>query len=263
MVMASGGARAVAPVLRMRTPPVLMYHSISPSRMPDPHRVRVHPGRLEEHLRLIRRLGLRGVGMAELLRAREVGAGDRLIGLTFDDGYADFAEYAAPLLARFGMTATVYVLPGSFGGTNEWDAGPRLPLMDADQVRAVAAAGHEVGSHSASHARLAGADAHRLTAEITDSRQALQDLLQQPVPGFCYPYGSFDDAAMEAVRGAGYDYACVTGNYRPGGRFALPRCYVSPADRVPHLLARGVRHHVRQLAAGRSQPTTGGQSAGS
>jgi hypothetical protein len=49
----------------MTTPPVLMYHSISTSRAADPHRLRVHPDRLDRHLRLLRRLGLRGVPLAE------------------------------------------------------------------------------------------------------------------------------------------------------------------------------------------------------
>jgi peptidoglycan/xylan/chitin deacetylase (PgdA/CDA1 family) len=228
-----------------------MYHSISPSRMPDPHRVRVQPRRLEEHLRLILRLGLRGVSLGGLLDAREVGTASRLIGLTFDDGYADFAQYAAPLLARYGMTASVYVVPGLLGDENRWDDGPRLRLMDANQVRAIAVAGHEVGSHSLTHMRLSGADPENLTAEVAESRRVLQEVLQRPVRGFCYPYGSFDRAALDAVRAAGYEYGCVTGVYRPGGRFVLPRCYVSPADRVPHLLARAVRHHLRQWSSGR------------
>jgi hypothetical protein len=41
-----------APGVRLGTPPVLMYHSISPSRLPDPHALRVHPARLDRHLRL-------------------------------------------------------------------------------------------------------------------------------------------------------------------------------------------------------------------
>ena len=52
---------------RTATPPVFMYHSISPSTAPDPHALRVHPGRLDRHLRLLSRLGLRGVSLGELL----------------------------------------------------------------------------------------------------------------------------------------------------------------------------------------------------
>ena len=230
---------------RTATPPVFMYHSISPSTAPDPHRLRVHPARLERHLRLLSRLGLRGVSLGELLRAQEQGRSRGLVGLTFDDGYADFLDHAVPVLERHGMTGTLYVVAGRLGGTNEWDDGPRLPIMDADQVRAVAAAGHEVGSHTLTHPRLAGAGAATLLAEVADSRRVLEDVLQAEVPGFCYPYGSYDDAAAEAVRAAGYDHACVTGDYDPGDRFTLPRCYVSPGDTTVHVLARMVRHGIR------------------
>src|SRR3712207_7031506 len=56
-------------LFRSPLPPVLMYHSISRSSEPDPHRLRVHPDRLDRHLRLLRRLGLRGVSLTELVRA--------------------------------------------------------------------------------------------------------------------------------------------------------------------------------------------------
>jgi peptidoglycan/xylan/chitin deacetylase (PgdA/CDA1 family) len=229
----------------MPIPPVLMYHSISPSEEPDPHRLRVHPDRLDRHLRLLRRLGLRGVSLAELLRADEREEAHGLVGLTFDDGYVDFLDHAVPVLERHGMTGTVYVVTDRIGGVNEWDTGPQVPLMDPDQVRAALAAGHEVGSHTLTHARLAGADPATLQSEIAGSRRVLQELLGIEIAGFCYPYGSFDEAAAEAVREAGYDHACVTGDYDPGDRFTLPRCYVSPGDTSAHLLARLARHHLR------------------
>jgi peptidoglycan/xylan/chitin deacetylase (PgdA/CDA1 family) len=249
-VARSGVVRAAG--ARLRIPPVLMYHSISPSAEPDPHRVRVHPARLERHLRLLRRLGLRGVGLAELLDATARGTAAGLVGLTFDDGYADFLEHATPVLARHGMRATVYVVAGRLGETNSWDDGPRLDLVTADQVRAIASAGHEVGSHTLTHARLAGAAPDTLAGEIGDSKRVLEDVLQAPVPGFCYPWGVFDAASADAARAAGYDHACVTGDYLPGDRFALPRSYVAPADRSPQLLAKLARHRLRMRGAGRA-----------
>ncbi|MGY1783766.1 polysaccharide deacetylase family protein [Geodermatophilus sp. SYSU D00698] len=230
---------------RLPLPPVLMYHSISPSAEPDPHALRVHPARLDRHLGLLRRLGLRGVPLTELVRAAERGAAAGLIGLTFDDGYTDFLDHAVPVLRRHGMAGTVYAVAGLLGGTNDWDTGPRFRIMDAGQLRAVAAAGQEVGSHTLTHARLAGADPAVLAAEVGESRRVLEDVLQAEVPGFCYPYGSYDDAAADAVRAAGYDNACVTGDYEPGDRVTLPRCYVSPRDTRAHLVARLVRHSVR------------------
>jgi peptidoglycan/xylan/chitin deacetylase (PgdA/CDA1 family) len=229
----------------MRIPPVLMYHSISASAQPDPHRVRVHPALLDRHLRLLRRLGLRGVSLAELVDAQDRGQAAGLVGLTFDDGYTDFLDSAVPVLARHGMTASLYVVAGLLGRQNDWDDGPRLELLDAHGVRAVAEAGHEVGSHTLTHVRLAGADAGTLEREIAGSRRVLEDVLQRAVPGFCYPWGNFDATAAVAARAAGYDHACVTGDYLPGDRFALPRFYVAPNDRAPQLLAKLARHRLR------------------
>jgi peptidoglycan/xylan/chitin deacetylase (PgdA/CDA1 family) len=233
--------------LPLRVRPVLMYHSISHPAGPDPHLLRVHPDRLDRHLRLLRRLGLRGVGLTELLRAQERGEAGRLVALTFDDGYTDFRQHAMPVLERHGMSATLYVVAGRMGATNEWDTGPRWDVMDADQVRAVAAAGHEVGSHTMTHARLSGADPGTLTEEVATSRQVLQDVLQREVAGFCYPYGAFDTAAADAVQAAGYDNGCVIGDYQPGDRFTVPRCYVGPRDTGAHLVARMARHQLLQL----------------
>ncbi len=244
---------------RVPLPPVLMYHSISPSTEPDPHRLRVSPDRLDRHLRLLRRLGLRGVSLTELVRAADRGAAAGLVGLTFDDGYTDFPDHAVPVLQRHGMTGTVYAVAGLLGGTNEWDTGPRFRLMDAGQLRAVAAAGLEVGSHTLTHARLAGADPAVLAAEVGESRRVLEDVLQAEVPGFCYPYGSYDDAAADAVRAAGYDNACVTGDYQPGDRVTLPRCYVAPGDTPAHVLSRLARHHVRLRLAVRYDRRGAGQ----
>jgi peptidoglycan/xylan/chitin deacetylase (PgdA/CDA1 family) len=237
---------------RMRIPPVLMYHSICASEHPDPHRIRVAPDRLDRHLRLLRRLGLRGVSLAELLDAERRGAAEGLVGLTFDDGYADFVEHAMPVLARHGVTATLYVVAGLLGGENAWDDGPRLGLLDADGVRSVTAAGHEVGSHTMTHADLRGLDAGLLRHEVGESRRVLEDLLQTEVPGFCYPWGRFDAAAADAVRAAGYDHACVTGDFAPGDRFTLPRAYVAPGDSAPRLLAKLARYRWRIRGAERT-----------
>lgn len=231
-------------------PPVLMYHSVSPATTPDPHLLRVHPDRLDAQLRTLRRLGLRGVSLGELVRARDTGEHARLVGLTFDDGYADFLECAVPVLARHGMTATVYVVAGRLGGQNDWDDGPRLPLMSADDVRTVAAAGYEVGSHTLTHAHLAGLDAATLQAEVTDSRLVLEEVLGGPVDGFCYPYGEFDAEAAAAVRAAGYDHACTTRNYSVPERHTLPRFYVGDRDTGPRLIAKLARHHVVRRRTG-------------
>ena len=236
----------------MRIPPVFMYHSISPSTDADPHFLRVSPDRLDRQLTALRRMGLRGVSLGELLDAHDRGTANRMVGLTFDDGYTDFLEHAMPVLQRHGMTGTVYVVAGRLDGQNDWDEGPRLDLLDADQIRAVAAAGHEVGSHTLRHTALAGADRRIVVEEVTQSREILEDVLGGPVRGFAYPYGSFDAAAADAVRAAGYDHACVTKDYSVSDRFTLPRFFVGQADTGPRLAAKLALHHVNRHRAPRA-----------
>lgn len=224
----------------------VMYHSVADCA-DDPYQVTVSPGRLEQQLRWLRRRGLTGVSMDRLLRARAEGRGAGLVGLTFDDGYADFVERAVPLLRRYEFTATVFVLPGRLGGSNEWDSlGPRKPLLTEDGIRAAAEAGMEIGSHGLRHTDLTEADDALLATETGRSRELLQDLGVGEVAGFCYPYGTVDARAVEAVRAAGYSYACAIDPGPLTGVFALPRIHVGEKDTGPRLRLKWGLHPWRR-----------------
>jgi putative peptidoglycan lipid II flippase len=227
--------------------PVLMYHSIA--RMDrDLNRVCVSPERFAQQLDWLDRNGLRGVSIRELYQAKERGAASRLVGLTFDDGYRDFLTSALPILERYGFTATLFIVAGLLGGENDWDKeGPRLPLLDKDELREVMARGIEIGSHGLSHVRLAGLDHATLTREVQDSRELLSGLLGEAVDGFCYPYGSLDGPAVRAVQEAGYAYGCgVKVPSAAVSRFSLPRTYVGERDGFLRLTVK--RHLYRPYA---------------
>ncbi|MER7998103.1 polysaccharide deacetylase family protein [Streptomyces sp. NPDC095613] len=227
----------------------VMYHSVA-NRTEDPYQVTVSPGRLERQLGWLSRRGLTGVTMDRLLRARAQGRGAGLVGLTFDDGYADFLERAVPLLRRFGFTATVFVLPGRLGGTNEWDSlGPRKPLLTEDGIRAVVAAGMEIGSHGLRHTDLTKADDALLTSETARSRALLRELTGAEVAGFCYPYGTVDARVVEAVRAAGYSYGCAINPGPLTGVFALPRIHVGEKDTALRLRMKWALHRWRREPA--------------
>jgi len=235
MTPVTGNARAqpsaVAARLRLGdVPMVLMYHGVA-DEAEDPNHLCVAPSRFAEQLAWLKRRGLRGVSIGTLVDAMRAGRPRGLVGITFDDGYVSVLEAALPELRRHGFTATMFIVSGRLGGSNEWDEGPRWPLMSAGQVRELAAAGMEIGSHSTTHVRLAGLDARQLEAQVADSKASLADLVGAPVRGFAYPYGSMDAAARLAVRDAGYDYACaVETPLRELGIMALPRVYVGQRD---------------------------------
>jgi peptidoglycan/xylan/chitin deacetylase (PgdA/CDA1 family) len=230
---------------RAGLPLILMYHSVC-DHSTDPYRVTVSPHRFAEHMRWLRLSGMQAVSVRELLDAPERTAGGRrLVGLTFDDGYADFSTVALPILRRFGFTATVFVVADRLGGHNDWDpAGPTKALMTADQVRAAAGMGIEIGSHGMSHTSLAAADPVLLKSEVESSRDVLESLLGTSVGGFCYPYGELSDATVSAVRDAGYDYGVATWHRARKDRHALPRTYVGERDRSARLRAKQLRHRL-------------------
>ncbi|MFC9329944.1 polysaccharide deacetylase family protein [Kitasatospora sp. NPDC057015] len=231
-------------------PWILMYHSVAVEE-DDPYLLTVSPGRFAEQMHWLHRTGRRGVSTRELMRAQAEGRADRLVGLTFDDGYADFARYAVPVLQQYGFTATAYVVPDLLGRVNDWDSdGPRKKLLTVDQVAGLAAAGWEIGSHGLGHQALPGLPADQLATQTRESRRALEEMVGGPVTGFCYPYGAVDLAATLAVRDAGYDYACAIAHSPLTGRFALPRCYVGDRDGGWRLRAKRGRHRLRDTVNG-------------
>jgi hypothetical protein len=99
-------------------------------------------------------------------------------------------------------------------------------LMSWQQIRELGAQGHEIGSHSLTHPLLTDLDAAQLEREVVRSRSQLAEATGCEVASFCYPNGSYDARALEAVRAAGYTCAVTTrwGLNRGGSEYELQRC---------------------------------------
>ena len=228
-------------------PLVLMYHSIAPYER-DPFQVTVSPERFAQQMQWLARRGYRGTSVRELLEPPASASGTP-VGLTFDDGYADFIAGALPALLEQGFTATVFIVAGRLGGENGWDhPGPRKALMTADQVRTVAATGMEIGSHGLRHVPLTTVDAATLHAEVVESRAILEAVTGRPITGFGYPYGDAGAREVAAVESAGYRYGCAVGRSAVTGPYALPRTYIGNRDGSLRLLAKWARHHLSEAA---------------
>jgi peptidoglycan/xylan/chitin deacetylase (PgdA/CDA1 family) len=226
-------------------PMVLMYHSVARYDS-DPLLVTVSPRRFAEQMRLLHRLGISGTSIPELLEPGQDGPAGARVGLTFDDGYGDFVTEVMPVLLRYQFTATVFVVAGGLGRDNFWDPAPHKPLMTADEVRRVADAGIDVGSHGLRHTRLRSLPAEALHREVRRSKEILQELVRRPVPGFCYPYGDLGVREVEAVRTAGYTYGCAVSCSELTGRYALPRTYIGDRDGAARLAAKWARYRVER-----------------
>ena len=232
----------------------LMYHSVAP-RHDDPYQLTVRPERFRKQLRSLRRLGRTGTSVSNLLHAWQQGSQKRLVGLTFDDGYADFAENALPVLQRYGFTATLFVIAGRLAGSNEWDReGTRKALLTADQLREVASAGVEIGSHGMHHVSLPSVGDAELASEIHESRRILQEITGQEITGFCYPYGHLDERTVKAVEAAGYEYACAISETQFTGQYAIRRTFIRDGDSPEQLW---LKNTVQSLLANKSSRMAG------
>jgi peptidoglycan/xylan/chitin deacetylase (PgdA/CDA1 family) len=238
--------------LRLRNVPmILMYHAIAEAP-DDPHQLCVSPSRFAEQLAWLDRRGLRGVSVATLVEAMRSRSHHGLVGITFDDGYTSVLEAGLPELQRHNFGATAFIVSDRIASTNEWDAGPSWPLLNTAGIRELAAAGIEIGSHGATHLRLAGADAGRLTLEVEMSRERLSSLLGTEIRGFAYPYGSMDARCRTAVRQAGYEYACAVETPKADlGIFALPRVYIGQRDATARMATKRFFYKAYILLKGR------------
>lgn len=138
--------------------------------------------------------------------------------LTFDDGYRDFYTDAYPILLKHQVKATAYIISGVLGKNN---------YMTAQQVKEIASSGVvEVAAHTVHHVNLKGAPQQELAREIDQSKISLEQLTGRAVIDFAYPYGAFDDRAIDAVISAGFHTAVTTRagvSHGPGDRFVLAR----------------------------------------
>ncbi len=220
---------------------ILLYHSIGrPTE--DPTKQFTSPERFKEHMGYLKRRGLRGVSVRELHQAAVADDAKGLVGITFDDGYKDFLQVAVPVLEDLGFSATVFAVGGMLGGDNDWEHDytprPRLMLLEAEDLREVSRRGMEVGAHGTSHVKLASLGPEQLEEEVKGSRRLLSDALGEEVEGFSYPYGSLDASALEAVRRAGYTYACAAPSLVNWNQYALPRIPVANNDHLLRFAAK-------------------------
>jgi peptidoglycan/xylan/chitin deacetylase (PgdA/CDA1 family) len=168
-----------------------MYHSISADKEAGRsayYRTCTDPEVFREHLKSLARDGYKTVGLADAVRTLEEGTrtAEKLVVLTFDDGYADFFTGAFPALDSFGYTATVF-LPTAYVGDSPRGFNGRTCLTWG-QIRELQQAGIEFGSHTVTHPQLTTLAAAEIRHEVQASKEEIEDRLGRPVKSFSYPY---------------------------------------------------------------------------
>jgi peptidoglycan/xylan/chitin deacetylase (PgdA/CDA1 family) len=227
--------------------PILMYHALSAARTQEFHRWTLSGARLRDHLAYLSSAGYRTVTVSELTGRLHDAAPARVIALTFDDAYADFHEVALPLLARYGMTGTLFVPTGYVGGHSGWmrgDSEGDRQILSWTALAEIAGQGIEIGAHSHTHPALDRLSPEAMAGETSMPKAQLEDSLGVPVSAFAYPYGRYDRRVRDAVAAAGYRAACTMNSWAasPASHaLELPRIavfhYMSPLDLAQRLAA--------------------------
>lgn len=242
---------------------VLAYHDVSAGRQ-GRGELGVSRAQLRAHLTAVLGAGMRFVPVAEILDRLDAGSSvDGLAALTFDDALDGLYRHARPVLAELQIGATVFTVSRLLGVGPPWDhSGARS--LTRTELAALAADGHTIGSHTATHASLPELSDRDLHAQLRDSRAELGEIAGSDVDLLAYPYGHHDARVRAAARASGYRAAFGFVNGRLSEttpRFAIPRLCLTarhsrarllvqlarPADRWPpdprpaHLVTEGER----------------------
>jgi len=247
-----------------KTVPVLLYHSVCADPAPLMRDWAVTPAQFRDHLAMLQREGYTTLTVSDYaarLRSPATADLDHVVVITFDDGFADFEESAAPALLEAGMVSTLYVSTAYVGATSSW-LGPdgEQKMLTWDMIAELPSLGVEIGAHAHRHLALDELDPAQAQVEIVQSKNLLEHALGAPIESFAYPHGYHGQAVKQMVRLAGFTNACGVKHALSGpgdDLFGLARIIVAPdADgdallSLMNSLRRAPRHETAKAKAWR------------
>lgn len=218
---------------------ILTYHSLDDSGSV----ISVTPELFRWQMRALRESGRPVVPLEVVTRTQNA------VALTFDDGYVNYLEHAAPVLAECGFPSTIFVVSRMCGKKSAWPgAGEPRPLMNWPQLRGLPD-GATVGAHTATHADLRTLPPERAAGELDECRRSIEQETGRKPSTFAYPYGAANEEVRRLAAGR-FDWCCgVVFDYIKGGEAPdlLPRLdvyYFRSQGRFADLMAGRARKYV-------------------
>jgi len=228
---------------------ILCYHSVEPGWVSP---LAVDPEVFERQCQWLAR-HRRVVPLAEavaLLDGRHR-LPPKVCALTFDDGFAGVYEHAFPILRRYGLPFTVFVVAETLteaGRAVDWvDTPPPYPMrtLTAEQVLELQDAGVTIGSHSYSHAVLTTLSPEECENDLRRSRELLEEMLGRPVPYLAYPRGLHDAGVREAAARAGFERSfTLPDTPEPLGPQSVPRAGIYQGNEIMAMRVKTARWYL-------------------
>jgi peptidoglycan/xylan/chitin deacetylase (PgdA/CDA1 family) len=203
-VREAGSYRALISQFGMRLP-VLLYHNIGPSRETEAPSLSISPAKFESQIRWLAARGYTPIRASDWIAwvSRGVPLPPKPILLTFDDGYADLAMFALPLLRRLGFTAEVFCVTRALGETNVWDyegrTGPHA-ILAPHHIKYWSRNGIGFEAHTRSHPDLTKLSEAGIRFEVGGSSEDLAEILGQAPIAFAYPFGRSNTSIKHVTR---------------------------------------------------------------
>lgn len=204
---------------------ILQYHHVSKTL---PKVTSVEADTFRAHLQYLQQHEFKVVALDTLLSGLQQGQtfDDKTVAITFDDGYDNNIEQAAPILAEFGYPYTIFVNPALIDEQKGY-------VMTWAQLKELSKQGALIANHSSRHDylhhRLEGESEEqwrsRIKADLTHAEKRIEEEIGYSLKYLAYPYGEFDKALQEVVKELGYiGIGQHSGALGPGNDFTrLPR----------------------------------------
>ena len=116
--------------------------------------------------------------------------------ITFDDGYIDNYVNAFPILKKYGLRATIFIIPaftGVYPGYMTWE-----------QLKEMEANGITIESHTLTHPKLEELPDDEIRGELLNSKTLLEENLGHPIEFLAYPTGTYNLHIAGIAQDIGY-----------------------------------------------------------
>jgi peptidoglycan/xylan/chitin deacetylase (PgdA/CDA1 family) len=174
------------------------------------------------------------------------------VALTFDDGFEALYEHMLPVLKRYRLPATVFLVAQTLtpaGQQVDWvDTPPeyQLTTLSRDQVLQMQSEGVDFQSHSYAHLDLTSLSFDDCVRDLRDSKEMLETLLGRPVPLLAYPRGRHDDGVRAAAARAGYSHAFTLPEGREApGPYSVPRVGIYRGNSMRNVRVKTARSYLK------------------
>jgi peptidoglycan/xylan/chitin deacetylase (PgdA/CDA1 family) len=156
----------------------------------------------------------------------------KYITITFDDGDSSICEVAQPILDSMGIKAILYLTTDYLLRGRNYHVSKSNRAVDWEQLGYWLEAGHEIGSHTHTHANMPSCSHNQRVKELELSRTTIERELGVTPTHFSYPWGQHDRETRALLAGTGKWRSAATidrGWNRPGSdAFLLKRDVVEP-----------------------------------